>query len=333
MGHHDARFGHQQLEPGSRLLHRFDSVMDEVDLSATPQFAQYRLSDEFVARSDDLRANGQAARRGGFDDREIAHARHGHLQGAGDGGGRERQDVNLGAELLQSFLMLDAEPLFLVDDHETQVAEHHILLDQPVGSDHHVDVAGRHVFKNGFGLLRRLEPGEQGHASREGREPFREVVEMLVGQQGRGDEHRHLAIGFHCLEGRPHGHFRFSVPDVAAHQSVHRFTGLHVVRNIFDRFELIRRFLILKRGFELVVHRAVESIGMACHEFAIGIQIDQLVGHLLDVLLHARGRFGPIGAAQTFKARRMAFRPAIPLHMVEPLQRDVQLVAAGEFQD
>ena len=28
----------------------------------------------------------------------------------------------------------------------------------------------------------------------------------------------------------------------------------------------------------------------------------------------------------------MAFCPAIPLHMVEPFQRDVQLVAAGELQ-
>ena len=156
---------------------------------------------------------------------------------------------------------------------------------------------------------------------------------MLVGQQSGGDEHRHLTVIFHGLEGRPHGHFRFSVPDVAAHQSVHRFAGLHVVRNVFDRFELIRRFFVLKRGLELVVHRAVESIGVACHEFTVGIEVDQLVGHLLDVLLHARGRFGPTGAAQTFKARRMAVRSAIPLHMVEPLQRDVQRVAAGEFQD
>ena len=72
---------------------------------------------------------------------------------------------------------------------------------------------------------------------------------------------------------------------------------------------------------------------MARHELTVGIEVNQLVGHLLNVLLHTRGRFGPIGAAQPFKARRMAFRPAIPLHMVEPLQRDVQLVATGEFQD
>ena len=156
---------------------------------------------------------------------------------------------------------------------------------------------------------------------------------MLVSQQGCGDEHRHLTIIFHGLEGRPHGYFRFSVSDVAADQAVHRFAGFHVVGNVFDRFELIRRFFILKRSLELVVHRAVVSIGMARHEFTVRIEVNQLVGHFLDVLFHARGRFGPIGAAQTFQTRRMAVRPAIPLHMVELLQRDIQLVAAGEFQD
>ena len=131
--------------------------MDEVDLPAPPQFAQHRLPDEGVGGSDDLRANGQPACRRRLDDREITHARHGHLQGARNRGGRECQDVDLGAELLQSFLVFDAEPLFLIDDHEPQVEEHHILLDEPVRSDHHIDGAGRYVFENGFGLLRRLE--------------------------------------------------------------------------------------------------------------------------------------------------------------------------------
>ena len=72
---------------------------------------------------------------------------------------------------------------------------------------------------------------------------------------------------------------------------------------------------------------------MACHKLAVGIEVNQLVGHFLDILLHARGRFGPTGATQTLKARRMPFRPAIPLHMVESLQRNVQRVAAGKFQD
>ena len=72
---------------------------------------------------------------------------------------------------------------------------------------------------------------------------------------------------------------------------------------------------------------------MACHELAISIEVDQLVGHLFDVFLHTRSRFGPIGTAQTFEARGMAVRPAIPLHMVEPFQRDVEFVTAGEFQD
>ena len=90
MSHHDPRIGYQLVEPSACLLHCFDAVMDEVDLPATAEFAQDRLSDERIVGSDDLRANGQAARRRGLDDREISHTRHGHLQGAGNRSGRER---------------------------------------------------------------------------------------------------------------------------------------------------------------------------------------------------------------------------------------------------
>ncbi len=84
---------------------------------------------------------------------------------------------------------------------------------------------------------------------------------MLMGQQGGWHQNGHLPVVFHRLEGRPHRHFRFAVADVAADQSVHRFTGLHVVGDVLDRFELIRRFFVFERRLELVVQRAVESIG------------------------------------------------------------------------
>ncbi len=57
------------------------------------------------------------------------------------------------------------------------------------------------------------------------------------------------------------------------------------------------------------------------------------MGHLLDVFLHPRGRFGPTGAAQSIKPRHMAFGAAVSLNLVEPVERDVQFVAAGKFQD
>ena len=44
-----------------------------------------------------------------------------HIQGAGDGSRRQREDVHLGAQLLEMLLMLHAKSLFLVDNHQTQI--------------------------------------------------------------------------------------------------------------------------------------------------------------------------------------------------------------------
>ncbi len=61
VGHHDARFRDQLLEPGAGLLHRFDPVMDEVDLPAAPQFAQHRLAHGLSLDRTTWRANRQPA--------------------------------------------------------------------------------------------------------------------------------------------------------------------------------------------------------------------------------------------------------------------------------
>ena len=65
------------------------------------------------------------------------------MQGAGDRRGRERQHVHRRAEGLEPFLVLDAEPLLLVDDHQPQVLERDVLLQDPVRADQDVDACPR----------------------------------------------------------------------------------------------------------------------------------------------------------------------------------------------
>ena len=123
MRHDHARFGNELMQPGPGPLHRLHPIMDKVDLAASSELPEDGFSNQLVVGADDLCANGQAAGRGRVDDREIPHARHGHLQGAGNRRGGERQDVDLRAQLFQPFLVFDAEPLFLIDDHQTEIAE------------------------------------------------------------------------------------------------------------------------------------------------------------------------------------------------------------------
>ena len=78
----------------------------------------------------------------------------------------------LRAELLQPFLVGDAEALLLVDDQQSQVLEPHVPPQQPVRADHDVHLPERRVLDHLL-LRRRVdEPRQHLDRDRERREPF-----------------------------------------------------------------------------------------------------------------------------------------------------------------
>ena len=139
MRHDDPRLRHQLLQPGAGAFHGLHPVMDEVHLAAAAELAENGLPNELVARADDLGADGQPARRRRIDDRQVAHAGHGHLQRPRDRRRGQGQHVHLRAQLLEALLVLDAEPLLFVDDDQAEIAELHVLLEQAMGADDDVD--------------------------------------------------------------------------------------------------------------------------------------------------------------------------------------------------
>ena len=70
-------------------------------------------------------------------------------------------------------------------------------------------------------------------------EPLREIVVMLLGQQCGRHQHGDLTIVLDRFEGRPHGDLGLAVPDIAAHQAIHRLRGLQIALNVLDGFDLI----------------------------------------------------------------------------------------------
>ena len=64
------------------------------------------------------------------------------------------------SQLLQPLLVLDAEPLLLVDDHQTQVLELDVLAEQPVRADDDVDGAVGEPVEDLLGLGRRWRTGD-----------------------------------------------------------------------------------------------------------------------------------------------------------------------------
>ncbi|MDZ7732045.1 MAG: hypothetical protein U5R31_02115 [Acidimicrobiia bacterium] len=74
--------------------------------------------------------------------RQVADAGEAHLQGARDGCGRERQRVDVGAELFDGLLVGHPEALLLVDDEQPELVEPDVIREQAVGADDDVDLAG-----------------------------------------------------------------------------------------------------------------------------------------------------------------------------------------------
>ena len=72
---------------------------------------------------------------------------------------RHRQDVDLGAQLLEELLLAHPESLLLVDHREPEVAKHDIPLNQAMGADDDIDRAISQALQDPRLLLTCTEPG------------------------------------------------------------------------------------------------------------------------------------------------------------------------------
>ena len=74
---------------------------------------------------------------------DVADAQQRQVQRARNGRGRHRQHVHRLPQLLEPFLVLDAEALLLVDDDQAEILELHVAADEPMRADDDVDLALR----------------------------------------------------------------------------------------------------------------------------------------------------------------------------------------------
>ena len=141
----DARFGHQPLHQIADREDRLDAVVDEVDLAAARELAADRARDHLLIELDDVGLDRQAILRRRLDDRHVADADERHVQRPRNRRRGHRQHVDLLPQLLDLLLVRDAEPLLLVDDEQPEIAELHVLRQQPVRADDDVDLAGGEI--------------------------------------------------------------------------------------------------------------------------------------------------------------------------------------------
>ena len=223
VGGGEAAVRHEFAELLQGRVDGFDPVVQIINLPAPGQFGTDRLGHQRrVFRSDDrLDREPQFWRR--HQCGEIPRPRHGQVEGPGNGRGRHGQHVRFGPVAAQTLLELDPETLFLVDDHQPQIPEDDPAAAEPVGADDDVRAARTETFDGPLLLRGGPEAAEQVDGVGIFCEAFRKTGEMLLGEDRRGGDDRHLIPRRHRPERRPHGQLRLAVAHVAAEQPVHRF--------------------------------------------------------------------------------------------------------------
>ncbi len=216
--------------------------------------------------------------------------------------------------------------MLLVDDHQAQALELHVLLQQLVRADGDVDPASGEPFQRRCRFLAAPKARQLRELDRPIREAVAEGVEVLLGQERGGRKHRDLHVVCDRDEGGAERHFGLAEADVAADEAVHRLAVLHVLQGGRDRCRLVRRLLEAEALGEGLVIVLVQLERVALAGRAPGVEVEQLGG---GVAHRARGlalRLLPLVPAQLVQ-RRMLGRPArVAADRVQLRHRHVELV-------
>ncbi len=308
-----------------------DARGDKERLPAAIMLAQQRLAEHDRIPRHDIGPHRQPVDRRGLDDRQLAQPAHRHLQRAGDGGGGERQDVDIGPERFQPFLVGNAEPLFLVDDDETEPLELDRFGEHRMGADDDVDRALLQLRARVARLFSGDEARQAADLDREALEARLKVVVMLAREQGRRADDRDLHPRHRRDERGAERDLRLAEADIADDQPVHRLARAEVAEHVADRAVLVVGLLIGEAVDERRVAGRVGLGNLAGAESALGGDRDQLTRNLADALLHLRLTPLPRLAAEPVE-RGILLARAVAGEDFEVLDRHVELVAARIFQ-
>ena len=84
-----------------------------------------------------------------------------------------------------------------------------------------------------------------------------------------------------CLEGGPDGDFRFSKTYVTADEAVHRIRGLHIFLHSPRGLFLVRRIIVHKGRFQLLLQIGIGREGKTAGGAAFGVKLDKFFGNVL----------------------------------------------------
>src|SRR5712692_4470024 len=274
-----------------------------------------------------------AVLRRGRHDAHVAQPGHRHVEGPGNRGRGERENIYLGSQLFQFLLVLHAEALLFVDHQKPKVFEGDVGAQELMGANQDIDLTFAGSAQGISHLLRFSHSRDDLDTHWIVSEAISKGVEVLLSQDRGRHQYCHLLMVERSFEGRAHRHFCLPVADVAANQSVHRFRFRHVVKDLLDRLGLIRRFFELELSFELmeVLIRGLETV--ARMGLPSRVDLKKLGGHLEQVFLDPLLGFFPGAGAELVERHLTRISAGELLDQPHPADRQIDFVASGVLED
>ena len=199
-------------------------------------------------------------------------------------------------------------------------------------ADEHVDRALGKRLERALLLRRRAEAAEHLDLEAKRGKALKEGLVVLLGQNGCGAEHHDLTAGVHALKRRAQGNLGLAETHVAAQQAVHRLGRLHVGLDVGDSLQLVTRLVVGEALLHLDLLGRIGRTGDTGNRRAACIQVDQVKRQLFGVLACLVGGTRPVGGIEPGQARLVAVGANIACDAVDLLERHVELVAVGIFQ-
>ncbi len=218
------------------------------------------------------------------------------------------EHVDLGAQRLQPLLVAHAEAVLLVDHHQTEILEAHRTVQQPLRRDHDVHRARGDAGDHALGLLVRSESGQALDAHRPVGEAIDEGGVVLLGEQRRRHEHRHLLAGLHRDERRAQRDLGFPKTHIAAYDPIHRLARFQIAEHLIDRRALIGGLLERKSGLEGAIFGFARPHLGTFTGGAARVQVEQLCGDVAHALRGLAPRLLPLIAAELVQRRGLRRR-------------------------
>ena len=325
--HHDARLGHEVADAGGGGIDGPDAIVYVEHLALAQQLAPDRGRDVLVRVRAHVRQDGQAFLGRGEDLAHLADPGQRHLERARDRRGGHGQHVDVGAQGGDVLLVLHAEALLLVHDHQAEVLPPHTRGEQAVGADHHVDRAVGQPGEDLLGIRVRGEATEPPYGHGEPGHALLKRGEVLLREQGGGHEHRDLGAVLHGLERGAHGHLGLAVAHIAHHHAVHGRGLLHIVLDLLDRAELIDGLGERECVLHLPLPRGVRPERAPGRGLPLGVELDKLGGDLADGL--AGLALGVLPVRATHLGQRRSLAADVPAELAERFHGHVQPVPGG----